>query len=122
MKIYTDYYGNYKHWAPGAVPISISRFPPAGYKGKECKIVAPEEWLLEAMKTGNASQEFYIKAYKKQLDSLGGPNVIMGVLSEISEGKDIILVCYEKDGDFCHRHLLKKYLESGGLQEEGQRE
>jgi hypothetical protein len=43
----------------------------------------------------------------------------MGMLGDISEGKDIILVCYEKDGDFCHRHLLKGYLESVGFQERG---
>lgn len=110
MKIYTDYYGNYKHWPQDAVPISVSRFPPIGYKGKECKVVAPEEWLLEAMKTGNVSQEFYTKAYIKQLDALGGPRIILGLLERISEGKDIILLCYEKDGDFCHRHILKNYL------------
>jgi uncharacterized protein YeaO (DUF488 family) len=113
MRILTDYYGNYKNWHRDAVPVSVSRFPPAGYKGLEYKDVAPEEWLLEAMKTGNITQEFYIKAYRKQLDGIGR-QAILKKLRDLSDGKDVILVCYEKDGDFCHRHLLKYYLEFCG--------
>jgi uncharacterized protein (DUF488 family) len=37
---------------------------------------------------------------------------IKDVLEELeNEGKDIIFLCYEKSGDFCHRHILADWLE-----------
>lgn len=112
MNIYDDYFGNWKNWPKDAIPISICRFPPSGYKGLKYKDVAPEEWLLEAMKTGNASKEFYTKVYLKQLEQIGKEK-ILDDLSKLSKGKDVILLCYEAPGDFCHRHLLKSFL--GGI-------
>ena len=37
------------------------------------------------------------------------PQEILGEILNLSEG-DIALVCYEKPGDFCHRHLVASWL------------
>ena len=37
-------------------------------------------------------------------------NEVLKDLSELSGGNDIALVCYEKPGDNCHRHLIADWL------------
>ena len=35
----------------------------------------------------------------------------------LSGGKDVALCCYEKPGDFCHRHILAKWItENTGIE------
>ena len=36
-------------------------------------------------------------------------------LKTMSPTEDIALVCYEKPGDFCHRHLVAKWLTDNGF-------
>ena len=33
-------------------------------------------------------------------------------ISQKNDNADIVLVCYEKKGDFCHRHILTEWLGS----------
>lgn len=40
--------------------------------------------------------------------------VPIAIFSEISEGKDCALVCYEAPDKFCHRHLVAEWLNSAG--------
>ena len=35
-------------------------------------------------------------------------------LAEKSQDEDIVLICYEKPGDFCHRHLVANWLRHQG--------
>ena len=41
-----------------------------------------------------------------------GRQTILRKLEELSGGRDVVLICYEAPGDFCHRHLLKEFLEN----------
>lgn len=109
MQILENYFGNYRHWPRGAVPVSVARFPPAKYAGKQFLDIAPEPWLLEGVKTGNISKEMFSKIYLKQLEALG-KEYILSKLQEIGGGNDVVLLCYEAPGDFCHRHLLLNWL------------
>ena len=36
------------------------------------------------------------------------------VRKQYVKNKDIALVCYEKPSDFCHRHLVAKWLKENG--------
>ena len=38
------------------------------------------------------------------------PVDVYNKLEELSCGQDIVLVCYEKSGDFCHRYLVADWL------------
>lgn len=35
------------------------------------------------------------------------------ILKEL--GEDAVLLCYEKPGDFCHRHLVSQWLNENGI-------
>ena len=111
MKIYDDYFGNWKHWRSDAIPVSICRFPPKSWNGAQLLDVAPPEWLLEGVKTGNVNLDLYTKIYQQMLRNVGR-ETILRKLEELSGGRDVVLVCYEAPGDFCHRHLLKEFLEN----------
>lgn len=37
-------------------------------------------------------------------------------LQKLSNGKDIVLLCYETPEKFCHRHLVSKWLTFGGYE------
>lgn len=111
MKIYEDYFGNWKNWRKDTVPVSVCRFPPKSWTGAQLTEVAPPEWLLEGIKTNNIQLNLYVRIYNQILIDLGKEG-IMEKLKEKSGGKDVSLICYEAPGDFCHRHLLKEFLEN----------
>ena len=50
----------------------------------------------------------------KYKEEIGNKEDIIKVLEQIANGKDIILCCYEKPGDFCHRHILNDILGGDG--------
>ena len=59
----------------------------------------------------NHNNDFYIKHfYSEVLDNLN-PQDVYNKLYELSVGKDCVLLCYEKSDDFCHRHIVAKWLE-----------
>jgi uncharacterized protein (DUF488 family) len=45
-------------------------------------------------------------------------NQVVFELNELANGRfkdtDIALICYEKPSDFCHRHLVSKWLNENG--------
>lgn len=108
MKIYTSYFGNMrKLYVNNVVMICIARGVPKFFNGKVIHSVAPYSWML----SDNVSREEYIDAYLNKVL----PNVdltrLMSQIEAESHGKDVALCCYEKPEDFCHRHLLAKWLE-----------
>lgn len=85
--------------------LAISRTKPSHYKGKSLKILAPSQEILTTWKIyGN--EEMYIKKYYEQLNNI--PEEKWENILELIDNK--ILLCYEKPGVFCHRHLLIKYM------------
>ncbi len=93
----TSYFANYRKFGD-LKPISISRFPPRGFKGEQRLDLAPSESLLRRYKEGLVSEEEYKKEY------------ILGLPAEINIEDDSVLLCYEKKGDFCHRRILGEIL------------
>ena len=91
---YTSYYGNLKKLGK-IVPIGISRSVPRFVQVKRCMALAPSWELMKA------PEEEYEPLYKELLSRL----------------KPFALLCYEKPNEFCHRHLVAKWLEdSTGIQ------
>lgn len=89
--------------------ISISGKSPEWFKGKECKKLAPKYWFFVKYKADH-DEAFYTEQYFKEVLSLLNPNDIVKEL-----GEDAVLLCYEKPGDFCHRHLVSKWLNDNGI-------
>lgn len=102
--ISTSYYGNRKLWDGKKRRVSIAGKAPMGWKGEEYKKLAPPRMLVTAWKEEAISWTEFEGAYRK------------GVLSKLDAeevARDLegaVLLCYEKPGDKCHRHIVAKWL------------
>lgn len=127
--IYTTYFPQLKHLPENIFPISICAKPPAWYKGAEYKQLAPKYGFFMRWKETH-DNDYYINHFNSEvLDTL----IVSDVLNElnfrlsqhikdklnvpIQESSDwhIALVCFEKPEDFCHRHLVAKWLQDNGI-------
>ena len=113
--IYTSYFAKLKYLPKDIVPISICGKCPEWYKGIQYKVLAPKyKFFMEWKKNGD--NDYYIEHFQKEvLDTLEVENVI-NRLYELSEGKDVCLLCYEKPNDFCHRHLVAEWLKENKIE------
>lgn len=108
MKIYTSYFGNIrKLYVNNITPICIARGIPKFYRGEAIQTVAPYSWML----SGKVSRDEYIEAYFNQVLRNVDIDQFINQLEKVSKWNDVALCCYEKPEDFCHRHLLAKWLE-----------
>lgn len=48
--------------------------------------------------------------YLNDVLSKVNPQELIQTIQRFSNGQDVALCCYEKPGDFCHRHILAKWL------------
>lgn len=88
---------------PNAVSIAIGT--PTWFKGKKYSKLAPSWDLVKSYKNGEIDQSEYEKRYKLEvLDKLDPKKVFEEI------GKDAVLLCWEKSTDFCHRHLVSRWL------------
>lgn len=114
MKIYTSYFARIRQLPPSIVTISISLYPPKGYQGIRYTKLAPTDQILREYKAGG-SIERYTAAYQRDVLSKLDPVALVANLEDYFGGKDISFVCYEKSGDFCHRHLVAEWLRAAGF-------
>ena len=111
MKVYTSYFANSKSLAKaGIAMISIARYSPKWYDGLRYTVVSPTSYML----SDSCSREEYLSRYNDILNRLNARYVMNAIVS-MSNGKDVALCCYEKPGDFCHRHLLADWLNKNGF-------
>lgn len=110
--IYTGYYAKLKKYKEnGLYPIAISGKVPDFYTEAFWTDFAPRYDMFLEWKSGKINDSQYTEKYKEWLDSLDKQE-IREVIKELkNEGKTIIFLCYEKTGDFCHRHILADWIE-----------
>lgn len=108
MKVYTSYFANGKKLAAAGIKvIGIALYPPKWFYGVSMKNVAPTASILFAK---NQTHEQYIERYRREVLSRVNPIQFMENLRNVSQGHDVALCCFEKPGDFCHRHILAGWL------------
>ena len=108
--IYTSYYANHRKYK-GMYRIAISRIYPINSCDLCIIKLAPSHDLLRDYKANISSQEDYTTRYIAQLDVLYNSGKLDLFVNKIkSIESDIVLLCYEKPSDFCHRHILAEYL------------
>lgn len=120
--MYTGYFAKIKTYEKaGLIPIAICGGIPKWYKGLWYKKLAPKWSFFNEWKNGTeykGDNDYYICHFNNEvLDKLSVLQVIED-LQKIANTKDtdkIILLCYEKPGDFCHRHLVADWLTKNGL-------
>lgn len=111
MKIYTSYFAKVKEIEKrGIMPINIALYPPRFFFGKSIRYVAPSRSILKDTR----SDEEYIRRYKAEILADLDVKRLVADLEALSGGKDVALLCYEKPGDLCHRHLLADYMNERG--------
>ena len=122
MKIYTTYFAKLKKLPNDIVAVPISNSIPGVTRENESqsdlanrkyKKLVPPWYVVKAYKE-NGDEQQYIADYKKLvLDNLE-PHEVVKCLKNIVGYNDVALVCYEKSGDFCHRHLVAEWLRNAG--------
>ena len=118
--IYTTYFGKLKKLPKHIHPISICGKAPDWWTGKQYKKLAPKyDFFMKWKETHD--NDYYIKHYENEvLKSLNAVEVVANLKHLCEESTysnvDIALVCYEKPEDFCHRHLVSKWLNNNGFE------
>lgn len=120
--IYTSYFGNLKNLSSDCVPIAICGKSPNWYTGLEFKKLAPKyNFFMEWKK--NHDNDYYIEHFNKEvLEPLNPNDIIKELLLMAHNYKNpnytshIVLLCYEKPSDFCHRHLVAQWLKENGFE------
>ena len=99
------------------VTVGISRWPASWHSGFNLKYVAPSEDLLRRYKSGVTDKEGYIREFKQMLETRDRERFVYNLkkIVEMYDGyESVALVCFERPGQFCHRHLVAEWLEEGG--------
>lgn len=109
-KIYTSYFANLKNLPDNVCPISICRKAPDWYTGIQYKALAPKYSFFKVFKETH-DENYYIEHFENEvLGTLLHPQDVLSTLIEKANGKIPCLLCYEKPGDFCHRHIVSEWL------------
>lgn len=107
MLIYTSYFAQVKNLPSDIVPISIAAKQVPGWRYPVYKALAPTYNILYDYKR-DGDKDHYVAAYLR--------DVLRYLFQEkLSGGKDIALICYEKSGSFCHRHVVARWLGKAGF-------
>lgn len=87
--------------------VGISQSVPSFIKKKirVYKPLCPPWSLIKAAKSKKISQSQYEKTYYELILNNLNPEKVYEEL-----GHDAVLLCWEKPGEFCHRHIVSKWL------------
>ncbi len=100
----TTYFANLKNiTSTNIVSIALKTIP--GFKGREYKALAPTWWILQEYKQDRDVDKYISNYTAHVLNTLDPYQVYLEL------GEDAVLCCYEKRDDFCHRHLVARWLE-----------
>lgn len=113
--IYTSYFAQLRNFSKEITPISICAKAPEWYEGLQYKYLAPDySTLMEYKQTHDI--ERYIYHYNQNVLSRNKPQDVLFDIRKMVPNGDIVLLCYEKSSDFCHRHLVRDWLNKSGIE------
>lgn len=110
MIVTTSYFSNWRKFKDDQDIYSIVRLKPKWSKYKNIIEFAPSTKLLRLYKDNKISEIEYIDMYRKEQEKIDHLKILNSLKSD-----NIVLICYEKTEDFCHRHILLKMLEEKGV-------
>lgn len=128
--ICTTYFAQLRNLPKNIIPVSICGKAPDWYNGIQYKKLAPK-WAFFLEWKRNHDNDYYVEHFNLEvlepLDALRVVTELQGLLPEdikaimdapfyINQDWHIALVCYEKPTDFCHRHLVAKWLCENGFE------
>lgn len=77
------------------------------------KLYPPNDILWD-YKNGKISEQEYIKKYRNDILAKLDPHEVYLELEELSGGKNICFMCWEKPNQFCHRHIVADWFRKAG--------
>lgn len=93
------------------VPVSICGKAPFWYKKLEYKTLAPKYSFFMQYKNKEINEEEYTKQYYEQVLNNLDPKKVLEEIDELTQYANyVVLLCYEKPSDFCHRHIVGTWL------------
>lgn len=118
MIIKTGYYGGMQNNAYRN-PVSVSITMPKSLKPKLPGIPAlsPSNGLLYDYKGGLINEKDYVIRYcteqKEQMENeqKSREKILQKLRTIAGDSDEVTLMCFEKDGDFCHRYIAKEWLD-----------
>lgn len=128
--IFTSYFSNVKRLAGlsrNMVFVSIAGRSPDWFDDGIIKLekypkLAPkrswwEDWHARFAENPDSaeSREWYGRAYSETVLSGLRPRSVYWDLMDISSRRDVCLLCWEPPGQFCHRQLVRDWLNSAGI-------
>lgn len=122
--LYTSYFGKMKRLPADCVTISICGKAPDWYTGLQYKKLAPK-WEFFKIWKETKDNDYYVREFDRQvLSVLDAKQCLEDLVHKLSleqqelyrQGKlAIVLLCYEKPDDFCHRHLVADWFMKHGI-------
>jgi len=93
------------------VRILVTRFYPRGVKKDRFdrwdRRLSPSRELVESYKAGRTAWRQFRISFLKEMNSLESSSALEE-LRALSRGGDVTLLCYEKEGERCHRQLVRE--------------
>jgi len=113
--LYTSYFANLRNIDKDKYLIaSICQFRPEWIDEsiENWNLLAPDANTLLDYKNGVITEQEYTEQYIKKLDVM--MDYLINEFNSICD-RDVVMLCYEKPTDFCHRHLLASWLKRHGF-------
>jgi len=104
--IYTSYFSSKKYNIE--LGVSIARYANF-WKGEICQELFPSKELLADYKADLINESQYKARYVVETLSKLNPKELAAKLN------NKVLLCYEKSGDFCHRHIVADWFNQNGI-------
>ena len=120
-KVYVSYWGS-RNVPENAVLVQISTSAPDDVEvDVEFTPLFPDyNTMVKPHKEGKIDDKGYAERYN---ESVLQPDkeYILNQLNEViedarKEGRDVVLMCYERPGEFCHRYLVNNFLNENGIE------
>lgn len=132
--IYTSYFAKLKKMPASFHPVGITLYPPKWYDGPNYRGLAPTKSTLFSYKSNDEHDEKrYTESFLKETIGNKDPKQeiekVVSLLSteaqeRIREGdtpiwenpnEHLVLMCFEKTGDFCHRNIVANWMREHGI-------
>jgi hypothetical protein len=130
--IYTCNFANIRNIAGHVIPVAICQGIPEWYTGASYKKFAPSWELVNKWKNDIRNDDYFgVKRRQYNSEVLDGLNVqqvvdeLQALIPEEIRQKmkepiwenrryHLVLLCYERSGDFCHRHFVAQWFTQNG--------
>jgi uncharacterized protein YeaO (DUF488 family) len=97
------------------IRILITRYYPRGVKKDRFDLwlcgASPTRQLLKEYKAGAIDWKEFSRKFRAQLKNLEESKEAINRIFELSRNSYVTLLCYEKEGENCHRTIVKSVVE-----------